>query len=61
METLITRTYYGGQDLFYGVPNLENAVVSKVETREDQDDYITELTMNLSNGNTYVLIIKQNK
>lgn len=61
MKALIARTSFGGQDLYYGVPNLESAVVSKVESIEDSSDYCTELTLILSNGSTMKLIIKQER
>jgi hypothetical protein len=59
MNLLIARTIFGGKDLYYGVPNIEGATISKVESNKTEDDYCTELTLNLISGSTMKLVIKQ--
>jgi hypothetical protein len=61
MKVLVARSVFGGKDLYCGVPDIEGATISKVEASENEDDYCSELTLNLVNGSTMKIIIKQEK
>jgi len=58
---MIARSWFGAQDLYYGVPNLQDAVVSEVVRDEDNEDYATTLVFTLKSGKQFRLTIKQAK
>lgn len=60
---MIARTYIGGKDLYYGVPDLDKAEFIGTETVEDQNDYVTKLKFRLNGdeGKVYEIVIKQEK
>ncbi|MOA10827.1 hypothetical protein D3C78_1307340 [compost metagenome] len=59
MNVLITRTFSGGEDLYHGIPNLEGAVVSNVDSVYVHSEYRTEPTLDLINGSKMKLIVIQ--
>ena len=60
---MITRTYIGGKDLYYGVPDLDKAEFMGAETIEDHDDFVTKLKFKLygNENSVYEIFIKQGK
>lgn len=61
MSDIFARSYIGGRDLFFGVPNLKGATIEKQASTEDNDDYITILTIKDVRGFTHTLQIRQQK
>ena len=59
MGVIIARTYSGGRDLFYAVPNLLDAKITNIIYEKNNDDYITELVIEDVDGLTHKLFIKQ--
>jgi len=58
---MIARSWFGAQDLYYGVPDLQDAVVVNVVREQDVDDYATTIVLRLKNGKQFELTIKQAK
>lgn len=58
---IVTRSYSGGRDLYHGVPNLKDSVVSEVTTIEEGFDYVTVLTLTRPDGYQYNIQIRQER
>lgn len=58
---MIARTYSGGRDLFYGVPNLVGAKIISYDIEEKVDDYVTVLNILTANNKLFNLSIRQEK
>jgi hypothetical protein len=54
---IITRAASGARDLYFGVPDLEGAVVTHSESL-DREEYTTQLTLE-KEGKQFLIIIKQ--
>ena len=63
LQGIITNCYMGARDLYYGVPDLEGAVVEKVDRCPEgeayEKDYPTTLTLKRKDGKEFVIIVKQ--
>lgn len=61
MALLIARTQMGGRDLYYGVPDLTAAIITKQSSVKTPDDYQTTLTLETPDGETHEIIIVQER
>ena len=64
MNGIFTNCYMGAIDLYHGVPNLEGAIVERVENRcpgegDNKEDYPTTLILKLTNGSNFFITIKR--
>lgn len=58
---MIAYTYFGGQDLYHGVPDLQDAKVVEVRCEQDSEYYNTHLVFELKNGSHTTITIKQER
>lgn len=58
---LIANTYQGGKDLYYGVPDLQGAVVSNVTQKDNPSCYETWLELTRTNGSKFNIVVLQER
>ena len=51
----------GGRDLYYRVPDLTAAIITKQSSVKTPDDYQTTLTLETPDGETHEIIIVQER
>lgn len=61
MSVIIARTYSGGKDLYMMSDNFTDAKITKSESSEDVDDYITTFTIKDNKGFEQTIQIRQEK
>lgn len=59
MSDLFTRSYIGGKDLYFGIPDLKDAKIIDVINSKTCDDYVTELVIEGVNGKVHKIIVMQ--
>lgn len=62
MDGIITRSYSGGKDLYYGIPNLNGATVIDITyKKENTEEYETNLILKTIDNKIFTITIKQDK
>jgi hypothetical protein len=61
MSKLVAYTNIGGRDLFFGVPDLNGAVMEECSTINNDYYYITVITFVKENGALFQIEIRQEK